>query len=189
MLVHPRHVVLVLGLTLLPACSTGTATIAPTAILSSADPASPVSSGHDRVMVYDAELVIEAIEPDSLVARATRLANSLGGYVLEAGVREITLRVPSENLELRLSSALRSRERYLELLERAANVSEALQVEKELERIDREIERLEGELNALRERVRFSTLTVRHQEKLRPGPVGWVFTRIGEGVKWLFVRD
>ena len=51
------------------------------------------------------------------------------------------------------------------------------------------IERLQGQLNQLRERVRFSTLMVRHQNPMEPGPIGWVLTKVGQGVKWLFVRD
>lgn len=219
MLVIHRLLALFLVPIALTACSASTAIMPAPADVASADPAASESSAGDRVMIYDAELVIEAAEPDSLVPRASRLATRSGGYVLEAGVRVITVRIPSDrldaamesvlswgelldrrvegqdvteryrDLELRLSSARRSRDRYLDLLDRAANVPQALQVEKELERIDRQIESLEGELNALRERVRFSTLTIRHRDQLEPGPVGWVFTKIGAGVKWLFVRD
>jgi len=93
------------------------------------------------------------------------------------------------DLEIRLSNAQKMRERYLQLLARAQNVSEAVQVQKELERVTAEIESMKGRLSLLRNQVSLATIRVTLRTPTRPGPLGWVFYGLYRGVKWLFVWD
>lgn len=64
-----------------------------------------------------------------------------------------------------------------------------LAVERELARATTEVERLEGQLRLLQNQVAFSTVRLTVDEDVDPGPLGWVFVGLYEGVKWLFVWD
>ena len=92
---------------------------------------------------------------------------------------------------LRLESLKNVRDRYLALLEKANSVNDILSIEKELERINVEIERLEGKVKHAELSVSYSNVTVRFKEKskVKPGPLGWIFYGLYNGVKWLFVWD
>lgn len=91
------------------------------------------------------------------------------------------------DLTMRLGNAVKMRQRYLELLRKAANVSEAVQVQKELERVTAAIESLKGRLTVMRTQVSLSTVDLTLRTPTRPGPVGWIFYGLYKGVVWLFV--
>lgn len=93
------------------------------------------------------------------------------------------------DLEIRLSNALKMRERYLALLQKAQNVAEAVEVQKELERVTESIERMKGQLALLRSQVNMATIRLTLETPTRPGPLGWLFYGTYRGVKWLFVWD
>ncbi len=93
------------------------------------------------------------------------------------------------DLSMRLQNKVRMRQRYLKLLERAANVSEAVKIQRELERITGEIESLRGKINMIQSRVGMSTINLTLETPTRPGPVGWIFYGLYKGVYWLFVWD
>jgi hypothetical protein len=73
------------------------------------------------------------------------------------------------------------------LLDKANNVTDILSIEKELERVNTQIELMEGRIKHAQESVVYSSVTVRFREKAKPGPLGWIFYGLYQGVKWLFV--
>lgn len=157
-------------------------------------------------------------EPDSIFSTLRLMAESSGGYLASQSNESITLRIPVADFEsfmdaaatlgevegryvnanditdryfdvsIRLENAKKARETYLSLLEKAANVSEALKVERELERINGEIDRLEGQMRLMNNQVDLATLTVQVKEKIKPGPIGYVGVGLWKAVGWLFVR-
>jgi hypothetical protein len=88
---------------------------------------------------------------------------------------------------LRLESYKSVRDRYLVLLAKAANVTEMLSIEREIERVNREIELLEGRIKYAEQSVRYANISIRFYQKAKPSPVGWLFYGMYRGVKWLFV--
>jgi hypothetical protein len=91
------------------------------------------------------------------------------------------------DLTLRLKNAQRMHRRYLELLARAANVTETLKVQTEIERVTNTIESLKGQINLIENQVSLSTIHLTLEEPTRPGPLGWIFYALYKGVVWLFV--
>lgn len=172
-----------------------------------------------RAIVRTASLEVERDEPEKGPAQAVALAKSHGGYAELVTDSAVTARVPAEQLDaflaampslgkvarqsvsaedvtdthrdlkVRLDNLARVRARYLELLERAASVSDTLAVERELERVTAEYEALKARLEAVEAQVALATVRVDFERPVRPGPVGWVLYGLAQGVKWLFVWD
>ncbi len=142
-----------------------------------------------RIVVYEANYNIATTDTDA-VKKVAQIANEVGGYVAVSTGETITIRVPVKSyadaisriekigevrhhvqkaldvteehvdLEARLKNARVVRERLVALLEKAANVSETLEVEKELKRVNEEIETIQAKLELLQKRVAFSSITV-----------------------------
>lgn len=151
--------------------------------------------------------------------QAQVLASDLGGYVSEEGTEGFVLRVPVDRLDaalagiatlgeiieqrisveevteqyvdlsVRRDNLRRLKARLQALLERAESVQDVLPIEKELARVTEELERLEGRLRVLSDRVRLATVRVEYRDRVRPGPIGWVFYGLFAAIKWLFVWD
>lgn len=81
------------------------------------------------------------------------------------------------DLELRLETAERSRQRLLDLLKSATKMEEILQIENQVRRLTDEIERMKGELRFLQDQVAFSTLTVSFFSNAPPPTPGPMRTR------------
>jgi hypothetical protein len=96
-----------------------------------------------------------------------------------------------EDQEIRLENALKSRDRLLELLNRAETIEDIVKIEKELESFNKRIDDLKGNLKRFSSQLEFARIKVRvfAETKTRPGPVGYVFYQMYKGVSWLFVRD
>jgi hypothetical protein len=172
-----------------------------------------------RMMIYNASLSIEGKNADTIGSRVVGVAKRLKGFVVSSGNNSTTIRVPADSLKFaislietfgkvksrnisgndvtdeysdfntRLENAEKSRKRYLELLAKANTVDEILKVEKELERLNTDIDLLKGKMNRIDHLVQYSTVTVYHSEKVKPGIVGYVFVGAYKAVKWLFVRN
>jgi hypothetical protein len=172
-----------------------------------------------RLVTRTAAAEVERSDPENGPKGAQAIAEKHKGYVESSSSSSATLRVPSAELDasilelatlgkvvsqethsrdvtfqhldtdVRLNTLRKERERYLELLAKAPSVTDALAVEKELERVTGEIERLEGELKLMDSQVELASLDVRFSRPVRPGPVGWVFYGVFSAVKWLFVWD
>lgn len=166
-----------------------------------------------RHVIYTARLqiVVTAVEPALLDAR--RLAEEADGYLQEQTRDRLVLRVPAArfhdtlgrierlgsvadrelkaadvtdehvDLRARLRNARAVEARLREMLARAKDVKEALEVEKEMCRVGEEIERLEGRLKLLGNQVAFSTIAVTFATKAPVAaeieplvrlPFGWI---------------
>lgn len=173
--------------------------------------AKPGKKTKKPLLVYRATLSLGVFETKTGLETIEKLARKSGGYLVARRDTEITIRVPAKHfertmtritklgdelhrdvqvsdvtaeyrdLEIRLDSARAVRARLQELLAKAANVSEALEVEKELERVSVEIETLTGRLKLLRELVAFSTITVRFEAR----PTDQVDSRVALPFPWL----
>lgn len=171
----------------------------------------------DRMMIYNANVTVIVKKPDTANVQIVKIAKKYNGYVLNTGSTYTTIRVKADslyyalaeiaelgkvknknvyaediteeytNLTIRLENAQKARTRYLELLEKTANVEETLAIEKELERLNTDIDLLEGKINKLSHLEEYSTITVYVQKKVKPGPVGFVFKYLYKGVRYLFV--
>lgn len=153
-------------------------------------------------------------------------AKGFGGYLSQRSSNSLVVRVPAKDfnalndfiktlakvkyenvtaqdvtmqytdLKIRLDVQTKMLVRYHELLKRAANVKEAVEVERELSRITERVELLKGQIRYYDSQIGFSTINVSFQEpytafakETKPGPLGWVFYGLYKGVKWLFVWD
>jgi len=173
----------------------------------------------NRSIVRNASLRLERDAPEQGPAQAVALAKSHGGYAELVTLETVTVRIPAERLDaflaavpalgqvedqsisavdvtethrdlkVRLAHLETMRNRYQSLLEKAANVSEAVLVEKELERVTSEYESLKARLQALEGQVALATVRVDFARPVRPGPVGWVFYGLAKGIKWLFIWE
>lgn len=81
------------------------------------------------------------------------------------------------DLELRMETAEKSRQRLLDLLKSATKMEEILQIENQVRRLTDEIERMKGELRFLVDQVAFSTLTVGFFSNAPPPTPGPMRTR------------
>lgn len=134
--------------------------------------------------------VAEPAAIPTTIDKVIDLAESFGGYLAARTDSSVVVRVPSghfrdtltaleklgevkrrsvnaedvseqyHDLEVRLANLKTVQKRLQDFLQKAANVSEALQVEQELERVGQEIDRIEGRMRFLRARATFSTVTV-----------------------------
>ncbi|MCC5944343.1 MAG: DUF4349 domain-containing protein [Bernardetiaceae bacterium] len=173
----------------------------------------------ERKIIHSANLTIVANEPYEVGKSLGQIAEQHNGYAMEIGTDRAIIRVESSRLEdaliaiealgkvkhkslsgrdvteeytdmqIRLENAEKSRQRYLELLDKAESVEEILQVERELERLNTVIEQLKGKMQSIEERSDFATITVNLRERKKPGLIGYVGLGLYHSVKWLFVRN
>lgn len=164
-----------------------------------------------------AEAEIRRDDPERGVTAAAELAKQHGGWVESMASERVTLRVPDaeldavladlpglgeltarrvraldvgdahRDLEVRIDTLRKTRERYLALLARAQGIGEATAVEHELERVTTQLERLEAELATMEKRIAYSALAVEFSRPVTPGPIGWIFYGAYLGLKKLFV--
>lgn len=172
----------------------------------------------DRSLVYTAYFRIASLKPDSVHQKLIDLASEYHGYILVSEIDRTIIRIESKylqnaeeqieylgkilkktitatdvtddytDLQVRLENAMKSRDRYLSLLDKATLIPDILKIEKELERLNQSIDYLQGRINKLSHQITFATITVETSPELKPGVVGSLFIGIYKGVKWLFVR-
>ncbi|MDX2301582.1 MAG: DUF4349 domain-containing protein [Microscillaceae bacterium] len=173
----------------------------------------------ERIMIYEAFLELVVLEPDSLREPFQKIAQKYEGYLVRFSPESAGIRVKSENLnqalaelellgkvrnkritgedvtdyyldaQIRLENAEKTRKRFLELLDKAQNVEEILQIEKELGRINEQIDLLKGKINALDQRAALSLIEINIHQKVKLGPLGYITYGLYKGVAWLFVRN
>jgi len=150
-----------------------------------------------RVVIYNAGFRIVVKDVHEAIKSTEQIANSVGGYVQSIKNDRIVIRVPVKqyqtvvarvealgqvvereleardvtedfvDLQARLQNGLNVRKRLEALLEKAETVEAALAVEKELKRVNEEIERLQAKLELIRNRVAYSTISVRFERVAR----------------------
>ncbi|MCG3131573.1 MAG: hypothetical protein FLDDKLPJ_02377 [Phycisphaerae bacterium] len=148
------------------------------------------AAAQKRIVVYTAGLRVVVADIREAMDRAEALSASMQGYVQEIDGDRIVLRIPAErfddalrqaealgevshrevkaldvteeyvDLDARLRSAEKLRDRLLALLEKTDDVKAMLEVERELGRVNEEIERLTGRMNALRNKVAYSAISI-----------------------------
>ena len=111
------------------------------------------------------------------------------GKVTHRDVSAVDVTAQYVDLDIRIENLKRMRVRLQQLLEQGTSVEALLEVEKELGRVTMELEMLEGRMRLLQNQVSFATINVYFEEKVMPGPLGWVFYGGYKAVKWLFVWD
>jgi uncharacterized protein YPO0396 len=151
------------------------------------------------------------------IERAAKLARGMDGYVSGETEESITMMVPTErldealddlsklgevterdidvqdvtrqytNLQVRIDNLRKMRNRLKELVEQSVTVEEVLKVERELGRVTSELEQLEARMRVLERDTTYATIRVYFEEKVTPGPVGWIFYGTFLAIKWLFV--
>ncbi|MCL2294658.1 MAG: DUF4349 domain-containing protein [Spirochaetes bacterium] len=170
-----------------------------------------------RMVAYTVTLGLSVRDMEETRARLSEQVRKNNGFIIWVTENSVTARIPAKSMDnylqnartlgridretktgtditdqyrdnvIRLESLRNVRERYLALLERANSVSDILSIERELERVNTEIEIMEGRIRHAELSVAYSHITVRFRERARPGPVGWVFYGLYQGIKWLFV--
>lgn len=143
-----------------------------------------------RMLIYTGQLGIAVADVESSVQATQKLAEEVGGYMLTMSANAITIRVPAKqffpvlerlkalgqtiskdvsaqdvtdeytDLQLRLRNAEALRDRLVAILEKAANVKDTLEVERELNRVREEIERIKGRIAQLDKLIAYSTIEV-----------------------------
>jgi len=174
-------------------------------------------ANNDRMVTYTASLELSVKNTEETRTALLEYIKSNDGFIVRETDNYIASRIPAKNMDnfisesktlgkvenesktgtditdqyrdnvIRLDNLKNVRDRYLALLGRANTIPEVLSIEKELQRVVLEIERLEGAIKNAEASVAYSSVTVRFREKAKPGPVGWVFYGLFQGVKWLFV--
>ncbi|MFT6396182.1 MAG: hypothetical protein ACJAYU_000925 [Bradymonadia bacterium] len=142
------------------------------------------------LLIYTGAITLAIYDVDEIQVSAVALAESYGGYSSQRTANSVTLRIPAErfrdaldalgdlgdtlslswdardvtdqfnDVEVRLANARAMWERLEILLTQAENVSDALAIERELQRITLEIEMFEGQRREMVDRIAFSTIVV-----------------------------
>jgi hypothetical protein len=178
---------------------------------------SGVSGREERMIAYTVSLQLEVDDAAKTRAALGEYTKSFGGYVTREYDTYVAARVPAASMDaflaqartlgkvanevktgnditdqyrddlLRLESLKNIRARYQALLEKAGSVADMLNIEKEIERIDTQIEVLEGRGKYAEQSVSYSHISVSFEKETTPGPIGWIFYGLYQGIKWLFV--
>lgn len=177
-----------------------------------ADPAA-----EERMLIQTGQVRVEVPHPDELMASFRAQVVAWGGHLQSQADTTLTVRVPASrfdeafewvkrsgrvlsesrqaqdvteeflDLGIRIENARRSRERLLEILQKADKVEDILKVEAELRRLTEEIERMEGRKKFLADRVTLATLQATFQpiteappakRRRQPSRFDWI-NRIG----------
>jgi hypothetical protein len=153
------------------------------------DPAQQVPIAQ-RMIVYSANLSMAVANIETAVQSTQKLAEQVQGYMITMTGSAITIRVPAKqffpvleqlkalgqtvsknidaqdvtdeyvDLQLRLKNAEALRDRLVAILEKADNVKDTLEVERELNRVRGDIERMKGRLAQLDKQIAYSTIQV-----------------------------
>ena len=173
----------------------------------------PADEKFGRTILYTADIALTVEHIDSTIAYLKQIANSHQGYVQQISNSYSVLRIKSNQLEnavdavsklgtvirkninaqdvtedyldyqIRLENAKKSRDRYLELLARAENVTATLKVEHELERLNGIIDLYTGKIKRLEYYSEFSTLTVNLDRERKQGLIGYISVGLYKSVK------
>jgi hypothetical protein len=93
------------------------------------------------------------------------------------------------DLEARVASLVAVRDRLRAMLDRSAEVSEIMSVERELARVQAEIDAIEGRLRHLRSRAVMAELSLSARRERKLGILGVVAVGVGKALGWLFIRE
>lgn len=159
-------------------------------------PAQPVQ----RLLIQKGDVKVEVARPDDVAREFQAKVQAWGGFLQQQSGTSLVLRLPAAKFEdaftaakalgrvlaesrsaddvteefvdlgIRLDNAKKSRDRLLEILQKAEKIEDILRVETELRRLTEEIERMEGRSKFLRDQVAMATLRVTLQATSQPPP-------------------
>jgi len=114
------------------------------------------------------------IPADNFNQILSELGSDNFGQVLSRSVSGQDVTEEYMDLDIRLRNLVAQEERYRQLLDKAEEVEEILQIENELNRVRTEIEQLQGRKNYLDNQINYSTITVdfRQPEPISSGTPG-----------------
>jgi len=142
---------------------------------------------HQGRVTADRATVELRIPPEEL-ERFLDSASELGS-VQERSVSFEDVSTDVIDLDARLANLVAVRDRLQEHLARSANVSEIIEVERELARLQGEIDSLTGRLAFLRSSSSYAAVTIQVDRQRVLGPVGLVASGVGRALSWLvFIR-
>lgn len=119
---------------------------------------------YNRKVSQTMEIRVPSAKFDEFLATATKGVGSFDSRRID--VSDVTEEFV--DVEARLKAKKELETRYLQLLKEAKNVTEMLEVERELGHLRTDIESIEGRYNYLKNRVGFSTVNITFYEKI-PG--------------------
>jgi uncharacterized protein DUF4349 len=152
-------------------------------------PSAPTVSD-PRKIVYNAQLTVQVPDVAAAEQETRKMLTEASGWLHASDGSTITMRIPAAlfqptvdrlaalgrvvnkkvaaldvteeflDVDLRLRNAQALRDRLAALLEKAQNVAEAIEVERELARVTQEIERLKGRQRAMADQIEHSTIVV-----------------------------
>lgn len=88
------------------------------------------------------------------------------------------------DIDARVKNLQLLKERYRALLNKATEIAEIIQIEKELTKIQTEIDSINGRRHFLKGQVELSTVNILLTKEITYGPLGYVF----KGMYWVFVK-
>lgn len=91
------------------------------------------------------------------------------------------------DIEARLKNKIVLRDRIKQLLEKATEVTDILEIETQLNRIQSDIDSMEGRIKSLKGQVDYATVDLSLSRKPVLGPVGYVLKGLWWGIEKLFV--
>lgn len=181
------------------------------------DPVLPKET--ERMVISTATIRLKTPDPDSVQREVIALAYASGGYVVRTAEDFTSIRIPAADypdalatveglgevierkltgkdvteqyidLQTRLDNVVKTRDRYVRLLERATALNDILRLEKELEQLTQRIETLKSKMERLAHLEAYTTITV-EIELLKPrgrlGPIAWAGKTLYKTVAWLF---
>ena len=148
------------------------------------------STAAQRLLHYSADVTLLVSQLNKAIENAMHVAETYQGYVERIDGNSVIMQVPAQRFdealaaaeamgkvlekrvatddisdayydsELRLKLAKQSRERLLQLLEKAVKEDDKFELLKQLEKVSLEIRRIETGLEALKKKVRYSTIVV-----------------------------
>jgi len=174
----------------------------------------------DQQIAIEAELRLAVASPDSVFNRLADITQECHGNIMTFATQRAEIKIPSvsfkeimtrieqlgrladrkitardmtilyRDFQLRLETAMKTRDRYLELLTKATTVDEVIKVEKELERITGTIEDIKRNLQTMDNQMQYARIvvTLYTPVEYKPGPLGFVFYQLYKGAAWLLVH-
>ncbi len=131
--------------------------------------------------------------PVSRFDEAVNTISSLKGKMLVKQISSEDVTAEVMDIRTRAEAKKRIRIRYLDMLQKAKNIEEIIQVEHEINQVQEQIEAAEGRLNYLMHTTSYSTIELTFFQVLdpkavndaNPGYARRLLTALNEGLKWV----
>lgn len=163
--------------------------------------AQPQPNGHGRQIVYTATMRVAVFDQAEAMAKAESLPERFGGWLHVRQGSRMVLKIPAASLpaamdeigemgnvedrqlraqdvtaqfvdlESRIRVLQQTRDRLLDLLQKAHTAKEALEVQRALDDVTMRLEQALGQMRVMRDAISFSTLTVDFAERGPHTPV------------------